>query len=305
MRYISIAGCAILQLRGCSMKNIASIIFAITFAAAASPVLAESVFLKDGSIVEGSVTAETATTLTITTPNRLKTEIPRTEILRVLTSNDYKKPSIIRKKDGSEITGHVVEELSDAFVVRAALTSPNEMTIPKQDILEFVGEKPIVEAKISGPRVYTPREAAQISLIPIRSGSLLVRKDVLGVSLVVAKSGTLAFPILLVFGSAFGSPMSDGEKSDSSDSYAPIKDDKLKKMAFISLGAWVLLTATDMIYSYYRVKSFNERAGSETKAGASYGFSLMPLVWSGSPEPGTRRSAGRVEGVAAMAVMRF
>jgi hypothetical protein len=290
------------------MKNIAVAIFTIALiilTTVTSPLFAESVFLKDGSIVEGAVTAETATTLTITTSNRLKTEIPRTEILRVLTDNDYKKPSTIRKKDGSEITGHVVEERTDAFIVRMTLSSPNELSISKQDIREFVGKQPTVTLKSKGPRIYTPKEAAQTSIIPIRSGSLLVGKDYLGITLVFAKTGALVFPLALIGGGAMGSMGSDGSTGSSSSSSNSLEDETTKKIVFISFGAWVLLTATDMIYSYYRVKSFNERAASGTKAGASFGFSVMPLVWSGTPEPGERRASGRVEGVAAMAVMRF
>lgn len=290
------------------MKNIAVAIFTIALiilTTVTSPLFAESVFLKDGSIVEGAVTAEKATTLTITTSNRLKTEIPRTEILRVLTDNDYKKPSTIRKKDGSEITGHVVEERTDAFVVRMTLSSPNELSISKQDIREFVGKQPTVTLKSKGPRIYTPKEAAQTSIIPIRSGSLLVGKDYLGITLVFAKTGALVFPLALIGGGAMGSMGSDGSTGSSSSSSNSLEDETTKKIVFISFGAWVLLTATDMIYSYYRVKSFNERAASETKAGASFGFSVMPLVWSGTPEPGERRASGRVEGVAAMAVIRF
>ncbi|HSV97001.1 MAG TPA: hypothetical protein VLM75_08720 [Spirochaetota bacterium] len=290
------------------MKNTARNVFTIALiilATATSPLFAESVFLKDGSIVEGTVTTETSESLTITTPNKLKTEIPRTEILRVLTDNDYKKPSTIRKKDGTEITAHVVEERTDAFIVRMTLSSPNEIAISKQDIHEFVGKQPTVTIKTSGPRVYTPKEAAQTSIIPIRSGSLLVKKDYLGITLVFAKTGALVFPLALIGGGAMGSMGSDGSTGSSSSSSNSLEDETTKKIVFISFGAWVLLTATDMIYSYYRVKSFNERAASETKAGASFGFSVMPLVCSGTPEPGERRACGRVEGVAAMAVMRF
>ena len=266
---------------------------------------AESVFLKDGSIIEGSVISETSDTMTVIMPNKLKTEIPRTEIVRVLENNDYKTPATIRKKDGTEMTIYIVEERNDAYIARTALTSPNEISIPKQDIQEFVGKRPLVNLKSGGKRTYTPKEAATTSLIPIRSGSLLVGKDALGIGLVFAKTGTLLFPIALIVGSAFGSPGVNDSPNDSSGSYSPMEDENMRRYTMISIGAWVLLTATDMIYSYYRVKSFNERAASETKAGASFGFSVMPLVWSGTPEPGERRASGRVEGVAAMAVMRF
>ena len=290
------------------MKNIAVAIFTITLiilTTVMSPLFAESVFLKDGSIIEGSVTSETPNALTVIMPNKLKTEIPRTEIVRVLENSDYKTPATIRKKDGTEMTIYIVEERNDAYIARTALTSPNELSIPKQDIQEFVGKRPQVTLKSGGKRTYTPKEAATTSLIPIRSGSLLVGKDALGIGLVFAKTGTLLFPIALIVGSAFGSPGGDDSSNDSSGSSGPMEDENTRRYAMISIGAWVLLTAADMIYSYHRVKSFNERAGSGTKAGASFGFSVMPLVWSGTPEPGTRRSAGRVEGVAAMAVMRF
>lgn len=269
------------------------------------PLRAESVFLKDGSIIEGAVISETSDTLTITTPGRLKTEIPRTEIIRVLINDGYKKLVTIRKKDGTEITAHVVEELPDSFIVRATLASRQETGIPKRDIMEFLGEKPASRTNAGLAHVYTPREAAQISIIPIRSGSLLVGKDLLGLGLVFAKTGSLLFPLALTLGSLFKPPGSQDAMDDSSSSYDTMSDEKIKQMALISLGAWVLLTAADMIYSYHRVKSFNERAGSGTKAGASFGFSVMPLVRSGAPEPGERRASGRVEGVAAMAVMRF
>ena len=266
---------------------------------------AESVFLKDGSIIEGSVISETSDTMTVIMPNKLKTEIPRTEIVRVLENNDYKTPATIRKKDGTEMTIYIVEERNDAYIARTALTSPNEISIPKQDIQEFVGKRPLVTLKSGGKRTYTPKEAATTSLIPIRSGSLLVGKDTLGIGLVFAKTGTLLFPVALIIGSAFGSPGVNDSPNDSSGSYSPMEDENMRRYTMISLGAWVLLTATDMIYSYHRVKNFNERAGAGTKAETSFGFSVMPLVYSGAPDFGERRASGRVEGVAAMAVMRF
>ena len=290
------------------MKNIAVAIFTIALiilTTVMSPLFAESVFLKDCSIIEGSVTSDKPDALTVTMPNRLKTEIPRTEIVRVLENNDYKTPATIHKKDGTEMVIYIVEERSDAYIARTVLASPNEISIPKQDIQEFVGKRPLVTLRSGDRRTYTPKEAATTSLIPIKSGSLLVGKDALGIGLVFAKTGTLLFPIALIVGSAFGSPGVNDSPNDSSGSYSPMEDENMRRYTMISLGAWVLLTATDMIYSYYRVKSFNERAASETKAGASFGFSVMPLVWSGTPEPGERRASGRVEGVAAMAVMRF
>jgi hypothetical protein len=271
----------------------------------ASPLFAESVFLKDGSIIEGTVTSETPNALTVTMPNKVKTEIPLTEIVRVLENSDYKKPATIRKKDGTEMVIYIVEERSDAYIARTVLASPNEISIPKQDIREFVGKRPLVTLRSGDRRTYTPKEAATTSLIPIRSGSLLVGKDALGIGLVFAKTGTLLFPVALIIGSAFGSPGVNDSPNDSSGSYSPMEDENMRRYTMISLGAWVLLTATDMIYSYHRVKNFNERAGAGTKAETSFGFSVMPLVWSGTPEPGERRASGRVEGVAAMAVVRF
>ncbi len=83
------------------MKNIAVAIITIALiilAVATSSLFAEYRIPERRFHRRGSGHSRDIDTLTITTPNRLKTEIPQTEILRVLKNNDYKKPSTIRRR---------------------------------------------------------------------------------------------------------------------------------------------------------------------------------------------------------------
>ena len=63
-------------------------------------VFAESLFMKDGSIVDGTIIKESNRSMVIRLKNKLKIIVPRKRILRVLYNEDYKKKMFIYMKDG-------------------------------------------------------------------------------------------------------------------------------------------------------------------------------------------------------------
>ena len=93
---------------------------------------AESIFLTDGSIVEGKVVKEADDALTLALPNELRIEIPKTKILRRISSDDYKARVEVRKKDGSVVQAFIVDQDAASYTARSELGLPKEFKIPKR-----------------------------------------------------------------------------------------------------------------------------------------------------------------------------
>lgn len=98
-------------------------LFVIMFAFLCSSLFAESVFLNDGSIVEGKIVKETDTGLSLKMPNGLDTTIPRARVIRVIYHDQYKKVVSIHKADNSVIKGYIVDETRDEYFLRLNLDS--------------------------------------------------------------------------------------------------------------------------------------------------------------------------------------
>ncbi|HDP81040.1 MAG TPA: hypothetical protein ENN21_09390, partial [Spirochaetes bacterium] len=221
---------------------------ALTIAAVLVPfaAMAESVFLKDGSIVEGTVLNETKDELTLETSAGLKMQVPAKLILRKAASDEYKKRVFLYIKNGKEIEGHIVHRGNGLLLVRKDLQKPDELRIAKEEVLEISATR-----KDAAPKVYTPQYAAQISLIPLRSGSFLLGTDWLGVSFCFLKTGSLVVPLSLVMANmSFGGNTSDSPGESSSSSSDLLQNKTYKTLVFASLGAWVVFTAADALYSY-------------------------------------------------------
>jgi hypothetical protein len=94
---------------------------------------AQSVFLKDGSIVEGKIITENDVFLTIKTEKESK-NIKRSEIIRTVYNNDFKTRVNVVLMDGRIIKGYVVEESKNYYVIRKYLDSTKELKLEKSKI---------------------------------------------------------------------------------------------------------------------------------------------------------------------------
>lgn len=231
---------------------------------------AEAFFLKDGSIIEGKVLSETDDGVTIITPGKLKTEISRDLIIRKATGDSFKKPVYILKKDGGVIKGYIVEEGSEGIMVRKELASPDELKILKGDVVRVSSEK--IEAPSSVKR--DPWNAALVSLIPIRSGSMAAGPSPPGTGFIIVKTCSLLLPLAMILGPAAGV----GNSEDGSTGRLDItKSDKARSLLIGSLAVWAIATGADMIYSYYHVRNYNERKNIVKGNDGSIYFSIIPI----------------------------
>jgi len=102
---------------------------------------AESVFLKDGSIIEGDIVKETDKATTVKTKEGKTVTIQRKEILRTLVGDSYKTKMYIMKSNKDVVPVYIVEEDNESYTCRIYLQSPEEFTIKKADVL-FVSKIP-------------------------------------------------------------------------------------------------------------------------------------------------------------------
>lgn len=100
----------------------------------ASPLFAESIFLKDGRIVEGKVVTETDKNILIKTADGKTQHIQRTTILRTLFKEDYKTKRYLNKMDGTTIEVYIVDEDDASYTYRLELNSAQEVRISKEDV---------------------------------------------------------------------------------------------------------------------------------------------------------------------------
>lgn len=96
---------------------------------------AESIFLKDGSIIEADVIRDTRYSVTYKTPDNQTKVIKRDQVLRILYNDDYKEKKYIYKNDMSFIPGYVVYEDQQNYFIRKNLTDSNEIILPKSEVV--------------------------------------------------------------------------------------------------------------------------------------------------------------------------
>ncbi len=264
-------------------KHIHSISFfaAILLMLFTSPLYAESIFLKDGSIIEGKVQSDSGNEITILMQNQLKITIPKDRVLRRLETNEYKRLVEIKKSNGSSITGYIVDQDSDKIKLRMNLSSSSETELNKKDILSVLsaGEPVSIDSIAAKKETLKPRQAALNSINPLRSGSFLAESNAWGVAFCFIKTGALVLPLSIMIGSAFGSPNSgDSMSNDSSSNSNYLDDPKTKNLVLGSLAVWVLATAGDMIYSYNYVKNYNEKQQNASLESGAVRFSVLPKI---------------------------
>jgi len=229
---------------------------------AAVSVYAESVFLEDGSIVEGDVIEETDTDITVRKANGIKVQIPRQFVLRRLETDKYKNKVRIHKKDGTVISGFIVLENPEGYTVRKDLNALDEIVVGREEVNRIEVEGAPVKSSVK-ERMYSPKRAAAISLIPFRSGSSLTGYTALGATFCVVKTGALVIPLsFFILASGFGSTDS-GDNGDQSTGNTDIyANEAYVNMVIASFAVWICATAADVIYSYHHIRRYNERKQS-------------------------------------------
>lgn len=105
------------------------------------PLFAESVFMKDGSIIEGTIASENDRSINLKTVKDELRKIERSKVLRILYDNAYKKRVFIKTRSGRMIEGHIVEDSAAEVTVREKLDSPAEFKIEKSDIIATSSER--------------------------------------------------------------------------------------------------------------------------------------------------------------------
>lgn len=102
---------------------------------------AESLFLKDGSIIEGSLVNESDESITLKLSGGKKKIYQRKDILRVLFHTDYKEIKYLTKTDGTQLEVYIVDEDKTSYTYRLDLTSPREKKILKDNVNGIMKQK--------------------------------------------------------------------------------------------------------------------------------------------------------------------
>jgi len=122
-------------------RLLAAIFAAICISVVAeSPLMAEAVFLKDGSIIEGSVISDSAASVTIRTIDKKNRRINRADIMRILYTELKLGKIYVQKRDGKGIVAYLVDEDRESYTFRKELFSPEEFTLKRSEVL-FMAEK--------------------------------------------------------------------------------------------------------------------------------------------------------------------
>ncbi len=128
---------------------------------------AESVFMNDGSIIEGKVIRDTDKFISIKPPAGPVRDIQRKDLIRVLYSDDYKNKVYIYKLDDSMVEGYIVYEDAANYTIRENIASKNELTISKEKV-NYISKKK-VEPKIVEKKVEVEKivEVDRIKEVPV------------------------------------------------------------------------------------------------------------------------------------------
>ena len=102
---------------------------------------AESIFLKDGRIIEGDIIKETDKAMDVKLPDGKKMTIPRKDIIRTLLQDSYKTKMYIMKADKTVLPVYIVEEDNESYTCRIELQSTEEFHINKAEVL-FISKIP-------------------------------------------------------------------------------------------------------------------------------------------------------------------
>ncbi len=106
----------------------------------ASAVYAEYLFLKDGTILKGTVLSETKNSIVFVTEDKKKQTFSRDTIMRVLYTELNMNKIWVQKKNGEGFTAYIVDEDRETYTLRLDINKPEEMKISRKEVL-FISER--------------------------------------------------------------------------------------------------------------------------------------------------------------------
>jgi len=96
---------------------------------------AETVFLKDGSIIEGRIIYDSAGTVAVKDKESKTRTIQRANIMRILYTDLYMGKVYVQKTDGKNIIAYMVDEDRDTYTFRRELFNPEEFKLRRDQVL--------------------------------------------------------------------------------------------------------------------------------------------------------------------------
>lgn len=111
-------------------------------------VSAESIFLKDGSIIEGKISSENDQDTVIRLPDNSTRNIKRKNILRIIFGDEYKTKVFFYTANGQIVEGYIVDSSPRGFVYRKDLVSREEFAMLEQDVFLIVHKQIAILRKI-------------------------------------------------------------------------------------------------------------------------------------------------------------
>ena len=117
-----------------------SFIFMLLVLVSEKSLMAEAVFLKDGSIINGNIISDAAGSLTLRLADKKTKQIPRSDIMRILYTELKMGKIYIQKRDGKGIVAYMVDEDRESYTFRLDLYKPEEFNLKRSAVL-FIAEK--------------------------------------------------------------------------------------------------------------------------------------------------------------------
>jgi len=102
----------------------------------------EYVFLKDGKILKGTISGETAANITLQKSGGSREIIPRENIMRILYTELYMGKVFVQKTDGKGIACYMVDEDRTTYTFRNDINSPTEFTLLRDQVLFIARRNP-------------------------------------------------------------------------------------------------------------------------------------------------------------------
>jgi sRNA-binding regulator protein Hfq len=112
----------------------------------------ESVFMKDGSIIEGRITGGDDYKISLSTNQDMNT-IERKDILRILVHDRYRDKIYLTQTNGVTIEGYIVNEDNIHITLRTNLSSGEEINIPREKIETISRKSP--SNRLLAPSIYS------------------------------------------------------------------------------------------------------------------------------------------------------
>lgn len=107
-----------------------------------SPILAEFVFKKDGSIIKGSIVKDYPESISVKKDDGVIEQVNRNEIMRINYTELYLGKVYARLTSGEVVEGFQVDEDRDNYFFRKEITSPEEFKIPRRKVMFIAHTNP-------------------------------------------------------------------------------------------------------------------------------------------------------------------